>query len=197
MEMKLDTQQKIITVTKELIEGTGYNEVTTSRIAEAAGLSVGIIYRYFPEGRDAIVRAIMKEGFTEIIDAIDITKMRRGNVSQSIHKMISHLIENHRKNEALLNAAAIAYLTNRMIFADPIYLNKNEHVKLRNILKKMKELKIISSDIEEKTIDQILSFIDGVIHYHIIFSPILKDDKHLAEFLTELIIKHSQFAGIS
>ena len=47
----------ILDTAAELIAETGYETVTTNAIAERAGISIGSLYRYFPD-KDAILRAL-------------------------------------------------------------------------------------------------------------------------------------------
>jgi DNA-binding transcriptional regulator YbjK len=42
-----------------IVESIGYEKATTRKIAEEAGISVGIIYRYFSEGKPAIAQVSM------------------------------------------------------------------------------------------------------------------------------------------
>ncbi|MCQ1534962.1 helix-turn-helix transcriptional regulator [Methanosarcina sp. KYL-1] len=52
MSVKRDRKAKIISIqeaTCMLIEIKGYENVTIRDIAEAAGVSIGLIYKYFPD----------------------------------------------------------------------------------------------------------------------------------------------------
>lgn len=61
-ERSLDTIQQIYAGTSALLAEMPLADITTSRIAEAAGLSVGALYRFFP-------------GKQEIIDSIAVRHM--------------------------------------------------------------------------------------------------------------------------
>lgn len=49
----------ILDTAADLIAEVGYEAVTTNAIAERAGISIGSLYRYFPD-KDAILRALAK-----------------------------------------------------------------------------------------------------------------------------------------
>ena len=51
------TVDAIIEAAVELLEHEGYERLTTTRVAERAGVSVGSLYQYFPN-KDSIVRAL-------------------------------------------------------------------------------------------------------------------------------------------
>jgi len=67
-ESKKTTIQKILRTTRTMILRDGYNAITTTKIANEADISVGIIYSYFPEGKPAIAKEIFREGIIELID---------------------------------------------------------------------------------------------------------------------------------
>ena len=48
----------IVDAARTLIETTGYDEVTIRDIAASAGVSVGLIYKYFPGGKYDIIACI-------------------------------------------------------------------------------------------------------------------------------------------
>ena len=47
--------KKIIDITLDLIAEKGYDNISTNQIAAASNISIGTIYRYFPEGKSEIV----------------------------------------------------------------------------------------------------------------------------------------------
>ncbi len=55
-----ETRRQILDAAARVFEAYGYASGTTNRIAEAAELSVGSLYQYFPN-KDAILRALMQE----------------------------------------------------------------------------------------------------------------------------------------
>jgi AcrR family transcriptional regulator len=65
-----DKLGRILTATAELLEELSYEDLGTRLIAERAGISVGSLYRFFPD-KDSIVRALLLgwlEDFTDILD---------------------------------------------------------------------------------------------------------------------------------
>jgi AcrR family transcriptional regulator len=56
-ERSHETVQRIFGATSELLASAPIDEITTSRIAHAAGLSVGALYRFFPD-KQSIIDAI-------------------------------------------------------------------------------------------------------------------------------------------
>ena len=58
-------EQLIVTTARELAETEGWDAVTTRRLAEAIEYSQPVLYSHF-SGKDAIVRAVALEGFTQL-----------------------------------------------------------------------------------------------------------------------------------
>ena len=58
-------ERLIVTTARDLAEAEGWDAVTTRRLAEAIEYSQPVLYSHF-SGKDAIVRAVALEGFTEL-----------------------------------------------------------------------------------------------------------------------------------
>ena len=62
-------ERLIVTTARELAEAEGWDAVTTRRLAEAIEYSQPVLYSHF-SGKDAIVRAVAVEGFTQLAAAL-------------------------------------------------------------------------------------------------------------------------------
>ena len=62
-------ERLIVTTARELAETEGRDAVTTRRLAEAIEYSQPVLYSHF-SGKDAIVRAVALDGFTELAAAL-------------------------------------------------------------------------------------------------------------------------------
>jgi len=62
-------EQLIVTTARELAETEGWDAVTTRRLAEAIEYSQPVLYSHF-SGKDAIVRAVALDGFTQLAAAL-------------------------------------------------------------------------------------------------------------------------------
>ena len=63
-------RDKILKATSELLETVGVDELTTIRVAEAVGISVGTLYHYFPN-KHAILYALAENWIETVLDALD------------------------------------------------------------------------------------------------------------------------------
>lgn len=72
-----DKQEKILLAALELFAKEGYNATSTSKVAKAAGVSEGLIFRHF-QNKEGLLKALLKEGedrmkqlFVEIVMETD------------------------------------------------------------------------------------------------------------------------------
>ena len=192
-ESKKATIQKIVGTTKMMILRDGYNAITTSRIAEEADISVGIIYNYFPEGKPAIAKEIFKEGVIELIDDKVISDLTEETVLPFITQILTKFVSQHRENESILIAMAITLLTHEEMFKDFPFLTQPEFDKVTQLIQIMKERGVYKDPVSAKTGILLLKIIDLLVHHHIIYEKIFESDAELIEFLTEFILKAPAF----
>lgn len=62
-----ETVEAIVQASRLLVSREGLERLTTNRIAELAGVSVGSLYQYFP-GKDAVVHALLEREFNRSVD---------------------------------------------------------------------------------------------------------------------------------
>jgi AcrR family transcriptional regulator len=59
-------RDKILKATSELLETVGVDELTTIRVAEAVGISVGTLYHYFPN-KHAILHSLAENWIETVL----------------------------------------------------------------------------------------------------------------------------------
>ena len=63
-------RDKILKATSELLETVGVDELTTIRVAEAVGISVGTLYHYFPN-KHAILYSLAENWFQTVLNELE------------------------------------------------------------------------------------------------------------------------------
>ena len=192
-ESKKATIEKILRTTKTMILRDGYNALTTTKIANEADISVGIIYNYFPEGKPAIAKEIFREGIIELIDDIKISDFDEATFPLFIKQIITKFVSQHRENESILIAMSIAILTSEEIFKDFLFLDHTEFDKVTNLINAMKKLGLYQDPVSDKTGVLLLKIIDTLIHHHIVFEEIFESDAELTDFLIEFVLMAPTF----
>ncbi len=100
MPQQTRSQQRvdlILDVAAELFVEIGYGSVTTNAIAERAGISIGSLYRYFPD-KDAILRALSRRHYEQVqvlFDAAFTKDMVYLPLPVLIDRLIDSFVELH------------------------------------------------------------------------------------------------------
>jgi AcrR family transcriptional regulator len=81
--------ESMVEATARILERYGYDNVSTNRIAELAGVSVGSLYQYFP-GKDALVAAVLQYQGEKIMRMFE--EEVRATAHLSVAERIEHLV---------------------------------------------------------------------------------------------------------
>ncbi|MHA2073443.1 MAG: TetR/AcrR family transcriptional regulator [Candidatus Hodarchaeales archaeon] len=192
-ESKDKMSEKILLTTKKLSERDGYSKVTTTGIANEATISVGIIYRYFPKGKAAIVKEFFRIETMNLIEEKLLTNLDEITLDNFINILIGDYVTKHRENESLLTAVATAYLTNKEVFEDVPLLGDTEFEQVSTLLNKFDGQGSDSLMMTEESVGKLLNILDCIVHYHIIFANVFDNDQALITFLTEFVLLSSSF----
>jgi AcrR family transcriptional regulator len=167
--------RKIYETFAELVNAVGYEKVTTSRIAGLAGISVGIVYHYFPEGKPAIAAGLYEKNFMRVMN-LDAFVSRD---PEKLEAQIRDHLRIHRENIELYRAFDHAILTNRDLFQN-----------LKKERKELLETQIVEKGLSDNMLEVCLkayNVIDAVIHRHLFVDSVSETDEELINFLTKLI----------
>ena len=102
-------RDKILKATSELLETVGVDELTTIRVAEAVGISVGTLYHYFPN-KHAILHSLAENWIETVLQGLeDIGQRDLSNVAIKdfvvlITGVFEDLFIKHRPLLPLINA---------------------------------------------------------------------------------------------
>jgi AcrR family transcriptional regulator len=62
--------EAILEATIQVLLKVGKERLTTTRVAERAGVSVGTLYQYFPN-KSALLRAVLRRHFDQVLEAVE------------------------------------------------------------------------------------------------------------------------------
>jgi AcrR family transcriptional regulator len=85
-----ETVNAILGAVIRLLKRGGTSAITTNRIAEAAGVSIGSVYQYFPDKRAIFIA--LHERHIEQVDRVLQRKISE-SAGQPLDRMISHLMD--------------------------------------------------------------------------------------------------------
>ena len=98
-ERAKETVETIITATAHILDKEGFEKVSTNKIAEKAGISVGSLYQYFPT-KDAIFAFMMDryvQSQTDIINKILAENDQSQDLKETIRMIVVAVTESKRK----------------------------------------------------------------------------------------------------
>ncbi|MFG6201963.1 TetR/AcrR family transcriptional regulator [Nonomuraea sp. JJY05] len=95
--------QLIITAARELAESEGWDAVTTRRLSERVEYSQPVLYSHF-KGKDAIVREVAIEGFTELTSKLRAARTAGGEPKEVLRRVATAYLDFARTHRALYEA---------------------------------------------------------------------------------------------
>ena len=99
------TVDTILEATARVLIAEGFDGLTTTAVAEAAGVSIGSLYQYFPD-KEALVAEIRRRyehGFRERLIAL-VRELNDLPLDEAIARCVRALIEIHLEDTGLHNA---------------------------------------------------------------------------------------------
>jgi AcrR family transcriptional regulator len=180
---------KILETFKELVNKNGYEKLSTRHIAKVAGISVGIIYHYFPTGKPSIAMRYL-ERLTQSLfkPSMFLTAQNVETRKKLYSDFIRGQIELHRKNLEIHRALDQAILGNEEVRkhnADIIRLNLKSSAE--ELIQKGMYQKIPAPEVIKRFIVN-FKLIEAVVHRHILVEPFFESDEELTDFLSEILL---------
>jgi AcrR family transcriptional regulator len=176
----------ILTTFADLVNKNGYDSLSTRHIAKAAGISVGTIYYYFPEGKHDIASHYIDYVTDELFDP-NIFQLGEKSLQEFFKKLIQRYLNVHKKNFEIHKAI------DQAILADPVVHRQNKDAIKLSISKVVTELRQLGlySSIKEpvvlKNFMLLFNVLEGLIHRHLFIHPLFENDEELISFLVLLM----------
>lgn len=109
-ERSRHTLHRLLAAAEALLEHGGLDAATVPAIAEAAGVSVGVVYRRFPN-KDALLRAVYERFFTTLAEQ-NVLRLRVVNASDALQiplatlarGIVKGMLEGYRRRRGLLRS---------------------------------------------------------------------------------------------
>lgn len=96
------TVSAILEGVAQVLESEGFEKLTTTRVAERAGTSVGTLYQYFPS-KEALLVAVVEQKMADIDRALSVIFELPASapLSEHVRVMITSLIDEKRRRPRL------------------------------------------------------------------------------------------------
>lgn len=91
------TVDALLAATARVLVKEGYDRASTNKIAEAAGVSIGSLYQYFPS-KEALVAAVISRHTGEMMDVVRTSMVRVAGlpIPEAARELVKVMIDAHR-----------------------------------------------------------------------------------------------------
>ncbi len=185
---KQEKIEKIYDVFFDLVLKRGYDKTSTNNVAEAAGLSIGTVYRYFPEGKKDIIRKYFEKSVETTMEIEDFKNLDPNNIPSAFRGFISNLLRNNYASKGYSLAFRSAILSDHNLLDAH---NKRVFDISKGFAKTlMKSNEFFKSREEERLIRGfifIYNLSNAIIYHHIFFMKFFEKDEDLIDYLSNLM----------
>ncbi|TFG30048.1 MAG: TetR/AcrR family transcriptional regulator [Promethearchaeota archaeon] len=173
----------------DLLKNEGYTNLSTNHIAEIAPISLGTIYRYFPEGKAAIAKGYFENIKDQIINEEFFLQAKKKNLPELFKSIITRHLQVYRENFKAFLAYEQAMLSNKDLFEN--YEN-SVHEFAEETVKRLRNEDSLFRSVPEKQFLKgfifIYNLIEAIIRRHLVIFPIFQTDDELISFLIKTIV---------
>jgi AcrR family transcriptional regulator len=94
--------EALVEATARILVRDGFDRASTNRIAEAAGVSIGSLYQYFP-GKEALVAAVVQRHNRDLMAVVHraLAEAAGEPIAAGARRLVAAAIEAHRIDPAL------------------------------------------------------------------------------------------------
>ncbi len=185
---KKEKVDRIMSAFLRLLREQGYDQVSTNHVADEAGVGIGTVYRYFPEGKAALIRDAFDWMSSNMVDLEALVSANDSEIMQVLRKFVEDYVKSHRENREAHIAIEIAHLTNPELFT-----SENEVIRdyFRDISKKLIEsvpfYYSFPLDVLHEKMVVMFHTLEAYAHRHLFITPIFENDDDLVDFLFNLM----------
>ncbi len=186
-----DKAEKIEMIYKsffDLVEKMGYSKVSTNHVAAAAGISIGTVYRYFPQGKLSIIQAYFDTTQEKIFDIEAIAARELLDLQGFFKRYLVEFVRIHRENKTYHQAYEQAMLENPEVLT--CYMQKVERF-IEEVVTKLHQLHPAFQQMPIKQMKQRFLFIfnvfEALTRQHLFVMPLFPTDSEYIEFLMSLL----------
>jgi AcrR family transcriptional regulator len=187
---------RIIDAMMSLIEVKGYDSVTSRDIAKEAGVSNGLVFKYFPDGKPAILKELgircRRDTFSlHMPDKVDFDDFP-GFLRTALIAYIAH----ERKYIHLYWALTTALQSDKKLYSSFEEFSKDDHDAMLSFFQQFKRTKISRVTDPGQFIAEWMFVIDATIDHHLLYPIAFASDEKLVDMLVDLSLKLWEYKGL-
>jgi len=182
------TVEAILDASARLLVKRGFDQLTTNAVAEAAGVSIGSLYQYFPN-KEALVADLIERHISErrAAMAAELGRVASQPMVEATRSVIACILSAHRVDPAL-HRVLIEQVPRVGRLARLEELGRATRELVANILTARKrELAIRDPDLSAFLL---VSAVEGIFQRAVVFHPERLQDPQLLEEVTSLVTRY-------
>jgi AcrR family transcriptional regulator len=175
-------------VTMETLKETGYAGMSINKIAEASGINISQVYRYFPNGKPDILIAIGNDIVEEGAPDPDLPEHR--DPRSLLSALIRFLIETHRRNREVLSSMQAVFLSHPESLrwdAEAIDAMSSDLSAIEAVVERAG---VEDPNVRRDATRHVFHLLDTMIHRQVLETKITPDDEDLVALLTEIVLAY-------
>ena len=173
----------------KLILKQGYHKTSTNHVAKSAKISIGTIYKYFPKGKEDIIRKYFEESMETFLDSQNLSNMNEENIRDFLNHFVLDLFKNHEENKGYNLAFRSAIQSDKI-------LHDAHKEKIFNIFKdkvqKLRKTNVNFKQLPEESLIEVFIFIynlvNAILYHHLSVMELFDTDDKLVEYLSNLVV---------
>jgi len=177
----------IIDSTRLLIDTMGYGTVTIRDIAVSAGVSVGLIYKYFPNGKFDIIKEISSRYVDERLiqqpETVDFN-----DFPGYMRAVIENMQQFIKENSSLVKALTVAVLLDSEIVEEAKKVDIRDYNDISEFFGRFDGVNVSDNNSLEVLTDWIV-MVKGIIIFSTIYPVSLRSEEALIDLMTDLSLK--------
>lgn len=172
----------------KLILKQGYHKTSTNHVAKSAKISIGTIYKYFPKGKEDIIRKYFEESMETFLDSQNLSNMNEDNIRDFLNHFVLDLFKNHEENKGYNLAFRSAIQSDKILHdahKEKIFnIFKDKVQKLRKTNEKFKQVS------EKRLVDVFIflyNLVNAILYHHLSVMELFDTDDKFVEYLSNLV----------
>ena len=172
----------------KLILKQGYHKTSTNHVAKSAKISIGTIYKYFPKGKEDIIRKYFEESMETFLDSQNLSNMNEDNIRDFLNHFVLDLFKNHEENKGYNLAFRSAIQSDKKLHdahKEKIFnIFKDKVQKLRKTNEKFKQVS------EKRLVDVFIflyNLVNAILYHHLSVMELFDTDDKFVEYLSNLV----------
>jgi AcrR family transcriptional regulator len=188
-ERSRQTVESILTAAARVLVHDGYDRTSTNRIAEAAGVSIGSLYQYFPS-KEALVAALVERHVDEVSNAITaaLDRLMDAPLAEAAAALVEIMLAVHAVDPELHRVLheQVPRIGRLELFHD---IERRMMALTRGYLER--HLDELRPDLDlDLAVPILVQTVEALSHSAVLSRPALIHDPRLAAEITELVVRY-------